>query len=80
MNINDLLLRPSRLPRKQFSEMGKICEPQLPRPEKHRLSEPRGKFNLVKINKNKLPLDFFPKKETFSRRDSSNRLNFPDYS
>ena len=31
------------------------------RPELHRHCEPRGKFNIVKINKSKLPLDFFPK-------------------
>lgn len=62
MNIQDFILKSNRFPRKQLAELNNAFEPQFLRPERHRLSEPKGKFNLVKINKNKLPLDFFPKK------------------
>lgn len=42
------------------------------------LSEPKGRTNLIKINKNKLPLDFFPKRtHSNSRRNPSLRFNLP---
>ena len=68
MNINELLLRPSRNPRRPAPEIANVFDPQFLRPERHRLSEHRGKIKLVKINKHKLPNDFFPKKESLSKR------------
>lgn len=76
MNINELLLRPSRNPRRPVAEIANVFDPQFLRPERHRLSEHRGKINLVKINKHKLPIDFFPKKETLSKRESSQKIYF----
>ena len=58
MNINELLPKPNRLPHRQIFDM---VSPFELRPGLHRHCEPRGKFNIVKINKSKLPLDFFPK-------------------
>ncbi len=79
MSFNEFLLKPSRFPRKQLSQLGNLAEPQqLLLPERHRLSEPRTKMNLIKINKSKLPQDFFPKKEaSSSRRPSQNRDYLP---
>ena len=68
MNINELLLRPSKIAKRPAPEIANAFDPQFLRPERHRLSEHRGRINLVKINKHKLPIDFFPKKETFSKR------------
>lgn len=41
----------------------------------HRFSEPKGRINLIKINKNKLPGDFFLKKEAQSRRTITNKFH-----
>jgi len=62
MSINEFILKSNRFPRKQLAELNNAFEPPFLRPERHRLSEPKGKFNLVKIIKHKFPLDFFPKK------------------
>lgn len=37
------------------------------------MSEPKPSLNMIKINKHKLPMDFFPKKELSARRSSFNR-------
>ena len=34
------------------------------------MSEPKHSLNLIKINKHKLPVDFFPRKDLSARRTS----------
>lgn len=53
--------KPQRLPRKQLSDLANAIELRS-KASSHRFSEPKPTLNLIKINKNKLPLDFFPKK------------------
>ena len=62
MNINDFIIKFNRFPRKQLAELNNALDPQPFRPERHRFSQPKSKLSLVKINKHKLPIDFFPEK------------------
>ena len=50
-----------RLPRKQLSDLHNAFEIRTKSKEPQRFSEQKPKLNLIKINKQKLPLDFFPK-------------------
>lgn len=59
-------VRQGRLSRKQLSEVE--WERAVRRDSHLRFSEPKTRLNLIKINKNKLPVDFFPRKDLSSRR------------
>jgi hypothetical protein len=76
MNYPDLTMLPTKRIARHISEhqylKSKELSSNIDRP--HRLSEPRGKINLIKINKNKLPNDFFQKKE--NRRVSEQKIYF----
>lgn len=41
----------------------------------HRFSEPKGRINFIKINKNKLPEDFFIKKQNQSRKTITSKFH-----
>ena len=56
-----------RLPRKQLSELRNSIELKSRNEPITRLSEPKS-MNRIKINKQKLPLDFFPKKDLSARK------------
>lgn len=75
MNYPELSLIPSKRIARHISENQYIKTKELSNIDRHhRLSEPRGKINLIKINKNKLPNDFFQKKE--NRRVSEQKIYF----
>jgi hypothetical protein len=76
MSINEFLMKPTRLPRKHLSDRANAIEPYPRRIEHQCSSEPRVKISLIKINKNKLPLDFFPKKDLSARKHAQNKLLF----
>jgi hypothetical protein len=64
----------NRMMRRQDSE----AEGEEGRARRGGLSEPKGRTNLIKINKNKLPVDFFPKRaHSNNRRNPSLRINLP---
>lgn len=77
MDYRELIVRENRILRKQISEfesgndrIARVAE------SSHRFSEPKCRPNLIKINKSKLPNDFFQKREQ-PRLAPSVRLNLP---
>jgi hypothetical protein len=75
MNSANLAIKHPKILRKQYSESDKHGEHPIHRFEVHRFSEPRNK---IRISKNKLPADFFLKKEVSSRRITQQKLFFPE--
>lgn len=74
MELEEPLWRESRLlrPLEEEGDRGEASG------RRGRLSEPKGRTNLIKINKGKLPLDFFPKRtHSNTRRHPSLRFNLP---
>lgn len=78
MDYRELIVRENRILRKQISEFESGTE-RITRvaESSHRFSEPKGRPNLIKINKSKLPNDFFQKREQPTRHTPSVRLNLP---
>ena len=76
MNICELLPKTLRLPQPQPSQLDHPPE-HLPFTQRRGLSEPRTKLNLVKINKHKLPLDFFHQKEALLHKEQSKQFILP---
>jgi hypothetical protein len=75
MNLQYSLAKVPRLPRKHLSDLANAV-PLDRRRDTARFSEPKT-HSIIKINKNKLPLDFFPKKESSTARKSNTRAHFP---
>ena len=67
MMPNQPSLKMQRLPRKQLSELRNSIEFKNHKEPSNRLSEPKS-MNRIKINKQKLPLDFFPRKDLSARK------------
>ena len=70
MNVGQSYSKLQRLPRKQLSELANAIDLIPRKVETQRMSEPKASLNRIKINKGKLPLDFFPKKDLSARRSS----------
>lgn len=68
MSTQEVIVRSHRLPRKQLSDLANAIELRSKSKDLHRLSEPKPRLNLIKINKHKLPTDFFPKKDLSARK------------
>jgi hypothetical protein len=75
MSLQEVIDRSYRLPRKQLSDLANAIELRSKSKDMHRLSEPKPRINLIKINRHKLPTDFFPRKD-FSARKSSHKTYF----
>lgn len=77
MDYRELIVRENRMLRKQISEF-ESGNDRITRvvDSSHRFSEPKCRPNLIKINKSKLPNDFFQKKEQ-PRLAPSLRMNLP---
>lgn len=68
MSLQEVIGRSHRIPRKQLSDLANAIELRSKSKDLHRFSEPKPRINLIKINKHKLPTDFFPKKELSARK------------
>lgn len=68
MEYNEFLARDSRLPRKHYPEKERGLGRNRGRDvNDYCLSQPKGRGNIIKINKSKLPVDFF-RNEISSKR------------
>lgn len=76
MDLQQAIKRSNNLPRKQLSELASAAERHSQGKNLRKLSEPKPRMNLIKINKNKLPLDFFLRKEMSARRHSNHKTHF----
>ena len=75
MDYNEFIARENRFSRKQFSEGQPLTGRSTHRIDNnHRFSEPKARINLIKINKNKLPTDFFLQKDSLSRKTIHHKL------
>lgn len=75
MNYQELTIRPNRHIVRHTSENEQFYQREGRVERQPRLSEPKGKMGLIKINRSKLPTDFFQKKE--NRRISEQKIYFP---
>jgi hypothetical protein len=76
MNYSEFTLKPNKNILRHISHHDSpLAKEPLPHDFPIRLSEPKNKPNFIKINKNKLPNDFFQKKQ--SRRVSEQKIYLP---